>query len=54
MACKSCRPLPQPPIYRSGLPTIWAHGPFPDHEVVDYTGIDNGYLHEEQQEEQQP
>lgn len=35
MACKSCKPPPQPPIYRRGLPTIWAWGPFPDHEEVE-------------------
>ena len=34
MACKSCKPAPPPPIFRRGLPTIWAWGPFLDHEVV--------------------
>lgn len=35
MACKSCgRSLP---IVRPGLPTIYAFGPFPDHEEIDYT-----------------
>lgn len=38
MACRSCgRTLP---IIRNGMPTIYAFGPFPDHEEVDYNDLE--------------
>jgi hypothetical protein len=49
MSCGSCGRLPAVPYVRVGLPTVWAWGPFPDHEVVDYTEIDNGLLQQEQE-----
>lgn len=40
MACSSCSGDPQVPLVREGLPTVWAFGPFPDHEVVDYAALE--------------
>lgn len=37
--CRGCGSKPLP-IVRKGLPTIFAYGPFPNHEEVDYTEID--------------
>lgn len=34
MACGSCSGRPIVPMFRNGLPTVWAWGPFPDHETV--------------------
>ena len=48
MACGSCGPKPTVPWVRIGLPTIYAWGPFPDHEVVDYAEIDNGNLQQQE------
>ena len=49
MACSSCNSLPPTPYVRSGLPTVWKWGPFANHEVVDYTELENGYLIQEQE-----
>lgn len=35
MACKSCGTTL--PLVRKGLPTIYAFGPFPGYEEVEYT-----------------
>lgn len=35
MACKTCSQPKATPIFRNGLPTIWAWGPFADHELVE-------------------
>lgn len=39
MACKKCGQTF--PIIRKGLPTIYAFGPFPGWEDVDYTDLEN-------------
>lgn len=40
MACGSCGSAPTVPWVRPGLPTVYAWGPFPDHEVVDYAELE--------------
>ena len=34
MGCKTCSGNPSVPYKRVGLPTVWAWGPFLDHEDV--------------------
>lgn len=34
MGCKTCSGNPSVPYFRVGLPTVWAWGPFLDHEDV--------------------
>lgn len=44
MGCRSCSGQPSVPLVRRGFPTIWAYGPFKDHEPIPYTPIEE---HEE-------
>jgi hypothetical protein len=49
MACKSCGQTL--PLIRKGLPTIYAFGPFPGWEEVEYTDdLDNGPIQEDTEE----
>ncbi len=51
MGCKQCSGKPSVPYVRAGLPTVYAWGPFLDHQVVDYAELgDHGYILEEEQE----
>lgn len=40
MSCTTCSGNPHVPFVRAGLPTVYAWGPFPDHEVVDYAELE--------------
>lgn len=46
MACRSCGTTL--PIVREGLPTIYAFGPFPGYEEIDYDELEEyGFIQEE-------
>lgn len=51
MGCKQCSGRPSTPFERPGLPTVYAWGPFPDHQVVDYADLETyGIVPEEEPE----
>lgn len=50
MGCRQCSGKPSVPYERPGIPTVYAWGPFPDHEAVDYADLESyGYSVQEEE-----